>query len=446
MGTGPSGPTRVLVVGGGAGGVITAATLLRRAARSPRSGVHVTLAERSAEVGPGLAYSTREPRHLLNNYAGRMSAIEDDPQHLVRWCAAEGSDVTPDTFVSRETYGRYLVDLLFTEPIPVGSRLTRVRDEVVSLTDTGSFYRATTASGAVHTADAVVLALGNPPPRRPRGLAVDESRWVGDPWDPSLLDRIGEDDRVLLVGTGLTTVDVAAQVAGARPGVRLTAVSRHGLLPLHHLRGAPSPAPTFDGDVRTLRGVLAEVRRRAAEGADWRCLVESLKQAANGLWAGLSPAERERFVRHVGRYWEVARHRMAPPMAEVIDDLLATGRLEVRSTRDGVDPAAYDVVVNCTGPAPVSSTGWSPLVDDLAVKGLLWPGPFGLGIDVDADGALVDEDGLAARGLFAVGAARRGVEWEVAAVPDIRRQAVRLARHLVRDASDAAAPPGALVG
>jgi uncharacterized NAD(P)/FAD-binding protein YdhS len=99
--------------------------------------------------------------------------------------------------------------------------------------------------------------------------------------------------------------------------------------------------------------------------------------------------------------------------------------------------------VNCTGPAPVPTPGWNPLVDDLAVKGMLWPGPFGLGLDVDADGALVDADGVAARGLYAVGAARRGVEWEVGAVPDIRRQAQRLARHL-----DASSPmtPVSLVG
>ena len=40
-------------------------------------------------------------------------------------------------------------------------------------------------------------------------------------------------------------------------------------------------------------------------------------------------------------YWEVARHRMAPPMALIVDDLLATGRLVVAASHD-VDPASYD--------------------------------------------------------------------------------------------------------
>jgi uncharacterized NAD(P)/FAD-binding protein YdhS len=419
-------PRRVLVVGGGAAGVVTAAALLREAGDAPLA---VTVVERGPVVGPGLAYGTRDPQHLLNNYAGRMSAVDADPQHLVRWCRAQGMAVGPDTFVSRETYGRYLVDLLDTEPVPVGSSLERVRDEVVDLADAGTSYLATLASGAVLTADVVVLALGNPPPRRPRGLDVAGSRFVADPWDPDLLDRVGPADRVLLVGTGLTTVDVSAQIAAARPGVRLTATSRRALLPLHHLPEMPEEAPAFDGDVRSLRAALREIRRCTADGADWRCLVESLKAIANDVWHSLSFEDKEQFTRHVGRHWEIARHRMAPPMAAIIDDLLATGRLTVLPTSQ-VDVASYDLVVNCTGPAPVSTPGWNPLVDHLAVNGMLWPGPFGLGVDVDVDGALLDADGIAARGMYAVGAARRGVDWEVAAVPDIRRQAVRLARHL----------------
>jgi uncharacterized NAD(P)/FAD-binding protein YdhS len=250
---------------------------------------------------------------------------------------------------------------------------------------------------------------------------------------------------VLLIGTGLTTVDVCAQIAAARPRARMTATSRHGLLPLRHVLDAPDPDCAFDGafevafdgpfegDVRSLRGVLAEVRRALAEGSDWRCLVESVKAVGNDVWRSLSFDDKERFTRHVSRYWEIARHRMAPAMAEIVDDLVATGRLCVVPTGE-VDPSTYDLVVNCTGPAPVSSTGWNPLVDSLAVKGTLWPGPFGLGVDVDADGALSDADGVGAHGLYAVGAARRGVEWEVAAVPDIRRQAVRLAQHLAETA------------
>src|SRR5215211_1060760 len=195
-----SSPVRVLVVGGGAAGAITAVAVLRQAAAYPERPVQVMVVERSAVVGPGLAYGTQESHHLLNNYASRMSAVEDDPQHLVRWCLERGMRITPGTFLARRTYGRYLADLLDNEPIPIGSGLTRQQGEVVDIVDTGTTYRATTASGAVLSADVVVLALGNPPPRMPRSVAVDEPRLLPDPWSPDLLDRVGDGDRVLLVG------------------------------------------------------------------------------------------------------------------------------------------------------------------------------------------------------------------------------------------------------
>ena len=60
-----------------------------------------------------------------------MSAVEEDPAHLVTWCRAQGIAATGSTFLSRETYGRYLADLLDSEPVPAGSSLERVQDEVL---------------------------------------------------------------------------------------------------------------------------------------------------------------------------------------------------------------------------------------------------------------------------------------------------------------------------
>ena len=425
---------RVLVVGGGAAGVIAASTFLRDAA-ARGTGVDLAVVERARVVGQGLAYGTDDPGLLLNNYVSRMSGVEDDPDHLLRWCATQGLDVTGDTFLPRSTYARYLADLLYSSPVPLGSRLRRVHDEVVDVVDNGQAYCAVTASGERLTADVVVLALGNPPPRRHRALEVMARRLVADPWSTDLLDRVSGAERVLLVGTGLTTVDVAARIAAEHPQVRLTAASRTGLLPLRHGPTAPSCEPSFDVGVRTLRDVLREVRRCTAAGAEWRCVVESVKAVANDVWRALPQQDKEQFVRHVGRRWETARHRMAPAMASLVDELVAEGRLEVRRWAE-VEPAAYGVVVTCTGPAPVCTPGWNPLVDGLAVKGMLWPGPLGLGVDVDDDGALVDAAGVSARALHVLGAGRRGAEWEAAAVPDIRRQAARLARHL-----DAAVAP-----
>ena len=215
---------------------------------------------------------------------------------------------------------------------------------------------------------------------------------------------------MLLVGTGLTAVDVAAQLANAHHDVEMVMVSRHGRLPLVHEPAPPAPVLPFPAGPGPLRELLAAVRRRLHADGDWREVVESLKISGNALWAGLSYADQERFVSHLARSWEIARHRMAPPMAAIIEGLLLDGRLRVTTTEAlrtaGPDRGAgFDLVVNCTGPAPAWTPGWNPLVDQLTATGRLRPGPHGLGVDVDASGRLVDVTGRPARGLHVVGAA-----------------------------------------
>lgn len=430
-------PVRALVVGGGAAGVITAATLLRRAGDTS---LDVRIVERVGTVGPGLAYGTSESLHLLNNYAGRMSAFEDDPGHLVRWCLARGEVVGPESFLPRHVYGEYLAGLL--DRRDGRGNVRRIHDEVVGIDDSGTDYVATLASGAQVSAELVVLALGNPPPRDLPAVRAAARAYAGDPWAADLTDRASRGSRVLLVGTGLTTVDVAAQLANAHHDVELVAVSRHGLLPLRHLEQPPyaDGRPLCAG--RTLRGLLASVRSATAVApGEWRGVVETVKAGFNAQWQALPYVEQQRFVRHVARHWEVARHRMAPAMADLVEGLLLDGRLRLAHP-DDVDVAAFDLVVNCTGPAPAATPGWNPLVDGLAARGLLRPGPHGLGLDVSTDGRLLDEAGVPARALHVVGAARRGVEWEVAAVPDIRRQARDVASTLRGVPSDI----GTLVG
>ena len=235
-------PHEVLVVGGGAAGVITAATLLRDAATRPdepgrgddrravggarpRAGLRH---QRPAAPAQQLRRPDERPRgrpRPSRALVPRAGAGRRRPRPSSR--ARPTAATSPRCSTPRRR--------------PPAPSLTRIHDEVVDLAEAGSTYVATLRSGVFVTADAVVLALGNPPPRRPQGLDVEPERLVVDPWAPGLLDRVGESDRVLLVGTGLTTVDVAAQISSSRPRARLTATSRHGLLPLRHLPQASRP-------------------------------------------------------------------------------------------------------------------------------------------------------------------------------------------------------------
>ena len=75
--------------------------------------------------------------------------------------------------------------------------------------------------------------------------------------------------------------------------------------------------------------------------------------------------------------------------------------------------------------------GWTPLVDDLLDTGHVRAHRLGLGLDLHPSGRVIDRDGHVVRNVFAVGSARRGLDWEVTAVPDLRTQALEVAGEIL---------------
>ena len=146
-------------------------------------------------------------------------------------------------------------------------------------------------------------------------------------------------------------------------------------------------------------------------------------------------------MRHAQQYCEVHRHRMAPPVAARVTELLEQGTLRVRSGRlasvephpdgglvvhvEGEEPRRYGAVVSCVGPGSLPAAA-GPLLGGMLDDGLLRLGPHRLGIDSDPDGRVLDATGRAQPGLWLVGPLRRGRLWETTAVPEIRRQTDQL--------------------
>ena len=87
-------------------------------------------------------------------------------------------------------------------------------------------------------------------------------------------------------------------------------------------------------------------------------------------------------------------------------------------------------IVNATATQCDFSRLGHPLVKALLTRGLARPDPLRLGLDVTLDGALIGEDGRASDRLFALGPVSRPPFWEMTAVPELRSQCARAARHI----------------
>jgi uncharacterized NAD(P)/FAD-binding protein YdhS len=449
----------VAVVGAGFSGTIAAIQLRRRlpAARD------IYLIERSGEFARGVAYAKTQMPHLLNVRAANMSAFADDPGHFERWLDIHAARwpgelirTTAGDFATRRLYGRYLEATLHGEIAASGGTVRLLTAEIRALERTETGFTLRCHGGKGIEARGVVLATGSLPAHRPcDGVEFH------DPWTPWALAGLAPYAPVLIVGTGLTMVDLVLGLHAQGFRGPIIAMSRRGLVPQPHAAIAQSwPAPEFSpaetgSALALMRAVRAQLRAAAEQNIGWRAVIDCLRPQTAALWRGLPALEQARFLRHIRPYWDIHRHRMAPPAADLVDRLRADGTLrvlrgrvrEVRRDEAGATvqynecpmgtpkSLAVQRVIYATGLQGVRDSGG--LVAAMLASGQARLDGQKLGLEVTQKLNLVGADGKAAQHIWALGPIVRGVFWECLAVPDIRLQAGQLASEVAAQLAEA---------
>ena len=422
----------VAIIGGGFSGTILAAQLARR-------GIASVLIDGSGRMGRGVAYSTTEPAHLLNVRAEGMSAWAGQPDHFARRFAQEGGD--GGGFAQRRQFGRYLGDIL-DEAVASGNTEV-VHQAAVRASRAGGVWRVELDSGGTIEADALALAVGNQEPEPLNAFGAAGHRFIGNPWGEKARAAVRElvetGQTALLVGTGLTMVDLVLSLEAAGHRGKTIALSRRGLIPRSHADFEPVPAERGDLPEGELLGLWRWLRRRGGE-VGWRAAIDSLRPHSHALWQSLEDAAQRRFLRHARPWWDVHRHRIAPEVARTLAQLIGEGRLEILagrviSARDTGEVLEVDYrrrgsrqpqilnvahAFNCTGPLHSIARTRDPLLRSLFDTGQVRPDRLGIGLDVDGHSR-------AGERAWALGPLTKGRYWEIIAVPDIREQAAAVA-------------------
>lgn len=434
----------VLIIGGGASGVLMAAHLL-----SLTPAVQITIIEKSAILGCGIAYATDNPDHLLNTRVHNMSAFPDDPDHFLRWLhrTGEAPQATGACFVGRQTFGRYLGSLIASPAADRDSddrRLKCLRDDCIRLDSGAEGVTAHLRTGGALRADVAILATGHAVPAAPRG-------GLRGGWD--FTPPTNPDAPVVIVGTGLSMVDHVVSLIGSGHRGQITCLSRRGLLPRAH---APASPIALDRDLLPVGGSVSQVlhwlrreaRRAEASGGTWRDAVDGIRPHVTAIWQSWDQDERRRFLRHAASWWEVHRHRMPPRSAEVIATARERGQLTLLKARfedatpDGplcrvrITTPSGDLrqmtghVIDCRGIRRDPETDSAAVILDLIGRGAARVDGLRLGLDTTEDARLIDRDGRPSDRVFAIGPCARGALWEITAIPDIRLQCAALAADL----------------
>jgi uncharacterized NAD(P)/FAD-binding protein YdhS len=331
-------------------------------------------------------------------------------------------------------------------------RTDLVSDRAIAAQPQGDLWRIRLEQGGTVESQALVLATGNQPPAQLPFAEQAGDRLIDNPWGVRAREAVDDVANrqldVLILGTGLTMVDVVLSLDSAGHRGRIRALSRRGLIPRSHESYDPAPIEWDELPAGNLREMLAWLRERSG-AAGWRAAIDALRPHTQRLWQSLGPNEKKVFMRHARPWWDVHRHRIAPEVAARLSSLISAERLEIVAGRvvgaqgvdDGVEVQvrrrggrcaaerqSFAYIFNCTGPLGEIGRTRDPLLRQLLDDGLIAPDELGIGLAVD-DRSRAKH----AEHLWALGALTKGRYWEIIAVPDIRHQAAEVAEDIATE-------------
>jgi uncharacterized NAD(P)/FAD-binding protein YdhS len=412
----------------------------------------------------GVAYDTPYQANLLNVPAGNMSAFPNDMNHFTRWLAKHLPGSSAATFAPRKLYGEYLQSI-FTKLRKESNKVNYLNTKVIELKRQDDLWFIRLENGNVVKARWVVLALGNLLlPDHPIDFHSVSSYYHRNPWSSDVTKDLPIDASVLLIGTGLTMVDVALSLREAGHRGVIHAISRHGRLYQSHKPYQPRPLKNIPEDFNSPLGALLwirkEIKNAEQTGNNWRAVIDSLRPHISSIWQRWDLRQRKSFLRHTRNFWDTHRHRMAPEIADQLSVLFEERTLVIHrgslisaqvkddkaavlwKDKDTNEAKILDVarIINCTGPSRNIARVQSPLVSKLLSSGWITPDPLQLGLETDPEGRLLDKSGNISHGLYTLGPLRIAGLWESIAIPEIRNQALALAELLVAETIEAGVP------
>lgn len=420
---------RILIIGGGATGLIVASNLLRTA----KNKTLICIAEPRNILGQGVAYSTEDRGHVLNVPASRMSMYVDELEHFMKW-----ADADKNFFAPRKVYAEYLMDSFrAAESNSQVASSEHIPMKVLDLKESNDSWMAIFSDGTSREFDVVVVAIGHGPAFELSANISSNSTYVADAWRTAPQSLEGT---LLGIGTGLTFVDHALSHLRRSVSNSVIGISRNGLLPESHLphRAEPLVVPAQS------RTSPDAVRNFIESAVDWRAAQDGVRHELPIIWNGWSEDQKNLFLTRDLRWWNVHRHRLAPEVAEEIRDEIAKGRLKVLATElvsmddsefgtsaqlANGDSVKVDAVLNCLG---YRTPGDESLLGALFKSGVAARGPLNLGLKTNfPEFQIISMDGTVQQNFYALGPVLFGERFETTAIPEIRAQAAAISSSII---------------
>ena len=446
---------KVVIIGGGLSGVLAAMRLAEM-----EDGPEITLIEKDPEkLGRGVAYQQEFTHQPLNVIAANMSLFPNMPDDFVKWLSENSfrynhliKNISAASFVPRKIFGDYVVERLKEVHDKIEGRFQIRIDEAISIIGTERGRTVVLLSGVTLQASKVLLALGNFPPADILSDNTDvknDSRYFSNPWTDKVYQNIKGDENILLVGTGLTAVDVVLGLQIRNFSGKIYMLSRSGRLPLPHFISSQKyswNAPYLLSPKDLFQSIRSCIQNNP--DVPWPLILDSIRPFTQQIWKFWNTEEKAIFLKRFRPFWEIARHRIPLESAQILEKLIKSNTLIVSKGKiissqkkenglatifknaEGEKTITFQKIINCTGPESNYRKIKFPIIQDLIERGKVVPDALGLGISCNENGEIINKDNAVEEGMWCIGPMRKAALWETTALKEIRDQVEELVKNM----------------
>ncbi len=401
------------------------------------------------ELGKGNAYGCDSPFFRLNVREDLPIIFSDDPLHFSRWAQEYVNDPHAKTdagyFYRRQDFGRYVAGLIKQES-PL-SQPEHIKARVLSISGTDGAWCLSLDDHSVLSAQQLIIAAGNPPPTWPCEVSIPKttvlpSRLIENPWTGSVLQTIHPQENVILLGGGLTALDVISTLVERNHLGMIHVISPRAVFPPPQANWQRKSQPSWPQNltpaklVRFMRNYLPSAPTTSPE---WQSAWEELRPNLNTIWQQFSPYQKRSLFKRLGWLWNLYRFRASPQTIVAYERLRSNKQIQfvlgrakeiedsetnVRALLANGLEVQGDRMINCTGVAS------DPLLRRLNEDRLAIPDPLGHGIAVDENFRVLHALGESWNTLWMIGPATMGSVGDVIAASAIAKQAEQLATQI----------------
>jgi uncharacterized NAD(P)/FAD-binding protein YdhS len=370
----------------------------------------------------------------------------DDPLHFSKWAQRHINDSEARTkagyFYRRQDFGRYVSELVACES--KSGQIEQIKARVLGLSGSENSWTLELDSHSAITARQVIVATGNPPPVWPCAVTnlnptLSTSCLIENPWTGQGLDDIETQEKIILLGGGLTALDAINALVKRKHLGMIYVISPRAILPPAQANWERKVQPQWPQNltpaklIRFMRNYLPSISTTSPE---WQSAWEELRPNINTIWQQFSPSQKRSLFKRLGWLWNLYRFRASPQTISAYEKLRSKNQIqfvlgrakeikysesEVKAFLGNGAEVEGDRIINCTGVA--SDPFLNKLIEDqLAIRD-----PLGHAIAVDENFRVLNLSCKRWNSLWMIGPGTMGSLGDVIAASAIAKQAEQLA-------------------